>query len=461
LSPQYYPWSNIINTEQSFDPSVADIYIDHLAAVSKNNEAIAQEDIYNQFGILLLAKGMSISKKTASLLSNHKLSKPIDEVVHLSRPLKNQDLQSEFNQLFAKHEDFKKIHKSNDAEALLRHLCVLKSFHPTLLQKLTVLKERFPQAYERTLFGAWFSGIVARELGWSKDDIYNVFVSSLFQDLGLLHIPEDVVMMEGGFTPEQWRSMQSHVVISSIIVGNLECFPESIITAILEHHERFDGAGYPSSKNADSLGDLGQLTGMSDLLFRIRARSAAFNKEQSLSSVLAYLKVNSKSSRQASHEAAIIVLKRSKLSSLQQYEDAAYLQMADLVISRSQAIKDIFESIQKVLFIFSDITLGKQGHSIQILATKAVYVYKAAGFYHDEFYKILETFSHEELEDADRTQIEFLWVIKRIQQCAPQFIELELSESEDHYKALAELLTGISSNLNTLQIEIFSSEKTE
>ena len=401
---------------------------------------------------------MSISKKTAGLLSNHKLNKPIDEVVHLSRPLKNQDLQSEFHQLFANNEDFKKIHKSNDSEALLRHLCVLKSFHPTLLQKLTVLKERYPQAYERTLFGAWFCGIVARELGWSKDDIYNVFVSALFQDLGLLHIPEDVVMMEGGFTPEQWRSMQSHVVISSIIAENLECFPESIITAILEHHERFDGAGYPSSKNADSLGDLGQLTGMSDLLFRIRARSAAFDQELSLSSVLAYLKVNSKSTRKASHEAAIIVLKRSKLSSLQQFTDTAYQKMSALLVSRSQAIKDIFDSIQKVLFLFSDMDLGKQGHSIEILANKAIYVYKAAGFYHEEFYKTLETFSHEELEDADRTQVEFLWVIKRIQQCAPQFIELELSEREDHYKALSDLLTEISTNLNTLQIETFSAK---
>lgn len=399
---------------------------------------------------------MSISKKTAGLLSNHKLSKPIDDVVHLSRPLKNQDLQSEFHQLFAKHEDFKKIHKSNDAEALLRHLCVLKSFHPTLLQKLTVLKERYPQAYERTLFVAWFNGIVARELAWSKDDIYNVFVAALFQDLGLLHIPEDVVMMEGGFTPEQWRSMQSHVVISSIIAENLECFPESIITAILEHHERFDGAGYPSSKNSDSLGDLGQLTGMSDLLFRIRARSAAFGQELSLSSVLAYLKVNSKSTRKASHEAAIVVLKRSKLSSLQQFTDTAYQQMSALLVSRSQAIKDIFDSIQKVLFLFEDMGLGKQGHAIEILANKAIYVYKAAGFYHEEFYRTLETFSHEELEDADRTQIEFLWVIKRIQQCAPQFIELELSESEDHYKALSDLLAEISTNLNTLQIETFS-----
>lgn len=428
-----------------------------MAAISQYNEAIAQEDIYNEFGVLLLAKGMSISKKTASLLSNHKLAKPVDEIVHLSRPLKNQDLQSEFEHLFKQNEDFEKIHKSNDAAALLRHLCVVKSFHPNLLQKLTVLKDRFPIAYERSLFGAWFSGIVARELGWSKDETFNVFVAALFQDLGLLHIPEDLVKMEGGFTPEQWRSIQSHVVISSIIVENLLCYPESIITAILEHHERFDGAGYPSAKNANSLGDLGQLVGLSDLLFRIRARSAAFGQELSLSSVLAYLQVNSKSFRKASHEAAIAVLKRSKLSTLQQYTDTDYQLMTKLLISRSDTIKAIFESIERVLFLFADLTLGKQGHAIHMLASKAIYVYKAAGFYHDEFFKKLETFSHEELEDADRTQVEFLWVIKRIQQCAPQFIELELNEREEHYQALSELLGEIATNLNTLQLETFSS----
>lgn len=429
--------------------------------MSQHNEAVAQEDIYNEFGILLLAKGMAISKKTASLLSNHKLAKPVDEVVHLSRPLKNQDLQGEFHQLFKNNNDFQQIHKFNDSEALLRHLCVVKSFHHTLLQKLTVLKDRFPKAYERCLFGAWFSSIVAKELNWSKDDTHSLFVAALFQDLGLLHIPEEVVHMEGGYTPEQWRSIQSHVVISSIIVDNLECYPEEIITAIQEHHERFDGAGYPATKNANSLGDWGQLIGMSDLLFRIRARSAALGQDLSLSSVLAYLKVNSKSFRKASHEAAISVLKRSKLSSLQQFTDQDYALMSKLLLNRSQKIKTIFENTHQIITLLEERKLDKQGHAIHILAQKAEYVYKAAGFFHDEFFKKLETFSHEELEDADRTQVEFLWVIKRIQQCAPQFIELELSERDKNFQTFTDLLASISNNLNALPLETFSSRKDE
>lgn len=184
---------------------------------------------------------------------------------------------------------------------------------------------------------------------------------------------------------------------------------------------------------------------------------AAFGQELSLSSVLAYLKVNSKSFRKASHEAAIRVLKRSKLNSLQQFTDQDYQLIAELLISRSVTIKSIFEDIQKVLFLFTDLTLGKQGHAIEILAGKAIYVYKAAGFYYDEFYKNLDTFSHEELEDADRTQVEFLWVIKRIQQCAPHFFELELNEREESFKVLFELLEGISKKLTTVQLETFSS----
>lgn len=442
--------------DEPFNPLIADIYVNHLASVIQPHPAIAQEDIYNQFGILLLAKGSPISNNTVAKLSNHKLAKPIDDVIRIGRSLTNQTLLTEFEVMFKRNHDLKNIHEKNKATDLLVHLCVVQHFHTTLLQKLTVLKQEYPSSFERTLFDAWFSSLVARELGWSKEDIHHVFVASLFQDLGLLHIPADIVLMNGGFTPKQWRVMQSHVVISKIIVESLGIYPDSVINGIMEHHERGDGAGYPLAKNVNSLSDIGQLVGLSDLLFRIRGRTTKSRQQRSLSSAFTYLQVNNRPAVMALHEAAMSILKRSELAIHLHLSDSDYHSMINLLIKRSVTIHEIFYILRLFSHQLDEIKLGRLGYSISLLAEKALFVYKTSGFFHQHFFRELETFSFDELEDADKTQVEFLWIIKRIQQNTHQFIENELTERHSTFEPIISSLNQLSLLLNTLDLNTFS-----
>lgn len=433
-------------SEKQFDTRVADVYVDHLAAVSQHNEVLAQEDIYNEFGVLLLAKGSSISNTTAARLSNHTLTKPVDEVVRLTHSINNQTLLDEFKQLFTQNSDFSAIQKLNDGDDLLRHLCVAQPFPLPLLQKLTVLKDRFPEAYQRTLFGAWFSGLVAKGLKWSKDDAHDAFSAALFQDLGLLHIPIDVVSLTQNFSAEQWRAIQSHVIISSIIVDNLNSFSKQVVRAIIEHHERQDGAGYPAKKNADQLCEVGQLVGLSDLIFRLLARSATADKAPSFNNVLSYLKINNRPELSQVYSGALAVIKRAQLSALEEPSEADKATTIKRLKQRSDAIRQLYDLSQQFPALFEHIEPTKNGRTLLILVEKIKFAYTASGFFHDGFFDDLEAFSAEELADADQMQVELSWIIKRIVQSVPPFIASELAA----HPALCESLNTLTEKMMPL-----------
>ncbi len=409
------------DTDQ-YDPQVADVYIHHLAEVSEKNEVIAREDIVSEFGVLLVAKGVAIGKKTARLLSNHRLSKPVDDFVKLSKPLSNSSLLNEFEETFQSSSDLNSIYDENRASELLRHLFLSRNFPHPLLQKLAVLKEKYPTVYQRSLFGALFGSLIAREMGWSTEGVHDVFVASIFQDLGMLHIPEGVVLKEAGFDKDQWRAMQSHVVVSSIIVESLGFYSDSVHSGIREHHERPDGLGYPKRLTENKLGSTGKIIALSDLIYRIRGRSSESDNSVSIESSMPYLRMNNRPVNQTIH-AAIKLIKRGEISRIHAHTNSDIQQLAKIIVSRGDAIYNIYLKNLCLLSLLNNLVLEKTGLAMKNLVELADYTFVTTGFDFENIYEEIGSFTYSELKDIDETQIEYLWIIKRIQQSSVFFIE--------------------------------------
>ena len=63
-------------------------------------------------------------------------------------------------------------------------------------------------------------------------------------DIGKIGIDEKVLNKEGELTEEEWREMKRHSEIGFRILGAVTDFSH-LARAVLEHHERWDGSGYP------------------------------------------------------------------------------------------------------------------------------------------------------------------------------------------------------------------------
>jgi putative nucleotidyltransferase with HDIG domain len=70
-------------------------------------------------------------------------------------------------------------------------------------------------------------------------------MGAFLHDVGKTAIPAEILNKPGKLTPEEWRLMQSHTTVGDEIVTELD-FPWDIRPIVRNHHEHWDGSGYPN-----------------------------------------------------------------------------------------------------------------------------------------------------------------------------------------------------------------------
>lgn len=85
---------------------------------------------------------------------------------------------------------------------------------------------------------------LAIEMGLNRDIIANVALAALFHDVGKIEIPNKILKKTGRLDDEEYEIIRKHSVTSSDLVKNIPY--KDISQIVAQHHERFDGSGYPN-----------------------------------------------------------------------------------------------------------------------------------------------------------------------------------------------------------------------
>jgi len=104
---------------------------------------------------------------------------------------------------------------------------------------------------------------VAEELDWSKAELELIDWGGMLHDVGKIGIPDAVLKKPGKLTNEEYEMIKSHPLIGANIVKGISFF-EPIVPYILEHHERFDGKGYPQGLAGENISIKGRLLAVAD-----------------------------------------------------------------------------------------------------------------------------------------------------------------------------------------------------
>jgi HD-GYP domain-containing protein (c-di-GMP phosphodiesterase class II) len=92
----------------------------------------------------------------------------------------------------------------------------------------------------------------ARELGVTDVVICReTELAGLLHDIGKIGIPDAILAKSGKLTPQEFAVVRTHVQIGADIVKHVPGL-ENVAQAILHHHERYDGLGYPSGLSGDA-----------------------------------------------------------------------------------------------------------------------------------------------------------------------------------------------------------------
>ena len=99
---------------------------------------------------------------------------------------------------------------------------------------------------------AEYSQMIAEKMGMDGSDCDLVYHAALLHDIGNVFVSEQILRKSGKLTREEFSEVKNHVIRGVELLRGLDYLPMAA-EAVLFHHERFDGTGYPHGKKEDEI----------------------------------------------------------------------------------------------------------------------------------------------------------------------------------------------------------------
>ncbi|MBM7609244.1 putative nucleotidyltransferase with HDIG domain [Lysinibacillus composti] len=113
---------------------------------------------------------------------------------------------------------------------------------------LTVLTDAFlydEYLYQHSFQVTLYSLAIAKELGYSSNDLRNIGIGAMLHDVGKLMVPTSILLKPGRLSDEEYETMKHHTTYGFEILRNLHTISLLVAHCAFQHHERLDGSGYP------------------------------------------------------------------------------------------------------------------------------------------------------------------------------------------------------------------------
>lgn len=253
--------------------------IENIISASESSEFYLSEDVYDHAGNKLLGKGYKITPVIKDKLINRVLRKPLETSIASDSSLTVQDIYLEAERVINNNpflQGFDTELKSDVAAIKSLTLAPLASL------LLTVQRNNSKDAFEHTLFVMLIARQIAKRLHYDASKTNDLTIASLLHDVGELYC---VIPNTKNLSLEHWRSIMTHPIIGSSVVRQHMDYSANVYKAILEHHERNDGSGYPNHLAAERCSDIGKV------LIVAEAFSGMVRRQYDLSNLITTLKL--------------------------------------------------------------------------------------------------------------------------------------------------------------------------
>lgn len=121
---------------------------------------------------------------------------------------------------------------------------------------------------------------MAVELKLTPMEMNHLRIAAFLHDIGKLFLPPDLLQKQGPFTDEEYIEVQRHVVYSTDI-ATLFGLESHIQQIIYEHHERYDGSGYPKGIKGKKILFTSSILGVADVYTALQEQRHYQNEHES------------------------------------------------------------------------------------------------------------------------------------------------------------------------------------
>lgn len=231
-------------------------------------------DLFNAHGQLLLAKGKVVTPPIMELLLNRDLYILHYELKRDEHPVKSfsPDL---YREIIGSMERIYYDARLVSSENLLETMDIVDNIiHELKGNRSYVDFNRFRTydnyTYVHSINVSILATLIAVRMGYSGTYLHNICLGALLHDLGKLMIPVSILQKPSGLSLEEFEIIKRHPIEGQSMLRNV-CVPEEVLLSTRQHHERWNGQGYPDGLLKENIHPSAQIVAVVDVFDALTA----------------------------------------------------------------------------------------------------------------------------------------------------------------------------------------------
>ena len=138
---------------------------------------------------------------------------------------------------------------------------------------------------------ASLSILMGRKLGYKEDKLFDLAMAALLENIGYVALPSGMMGEPTTLTSLEMHEVKQHTQYGYQILGDHTGLSPEIIMAVLDHHEQWDGNGYPRGISRDSIPVYSRIIAITDTYYALvsrRPHRQAYLPHEAIEFIMAY-----------------------------------------------------------------------------------------------------------------------------------------------------------------------------
>ncbi|WP_426318734.1 HD-GYP domain-containing protein [Pseudoduganella sp. R-43] len=261
--------------------SVNTHYLDKVMDVAEQMSVEVIVDILDVRGMKLVSKGTRVTRALREKLIAHKLMRPFEASIRITDGVDSRAVAQVAERLADVSAPVSSLLRSvpaggNSTLQVLRQM----EFGNAMALMLTASDKAGGPSLEHAVLVSMLSICMAKTLRLNEQDQMAAGLAGLLHDIGELYVDPRFLARGKRLQPHEWAHVVVHPRTGQMLIDQLESFPPSVGRAVAEHHERYDGTGYPRQVCGQQISGPGQAVAVAEMIAGLLLKDHALERAE-------------------------------------------------------------------------------------------------------------------------------------------------------------------------------------